>query len=62
MRPERWLVDTVGRHAQRAGIGMPEVAIKAPRGRYRVIAFIVIDFALTQEKKEPTRAEAMGWF
>jgi heat shock protein HtpX len=24
---ERWLVDTVQRHAQRAGIGMPEVAI-----------------------------------
>jgi heat shock protein HtpX len=24
---ERWLLDTVGRHAQRAGIGMPEVAI-----------------------------------
>jgi len=24
---ERWLVDTVQRHAQRAGIGMPEVAV-----------------------------------
>jgi len=24
---ERWLIDTVGRHAQNAGIGMPEVAI-----------------------------------
>ncbi len=24
---ERWLVDTIQRHAQRAGIGMPEVAI-----------------------------------
>jgi len=24
---ERWLVETVGRHANRAGIGMPEVAI-----------------------------------
>ncbi|MET0331908.1 MAG: protease HtpX [Dyella sp.] len=25
--PERWLLDTVRRHAQNAGIGMPEVAI-----------------------------------
>src|SRR5438128_2369661 len=24
---ERWLVDTVQRHAQRVGIGMPEIAI-----------------------------------
>ena len=28
---ERWLVDTVRRHAQNAGIGMPEVAICAWR-------------------------------
>ncbi|MGH8615998.1 MAG: hypothetical protein ACREYF_29300 [Gammaproteobacteria bacterium] len=38
-----------------------EALFKAPRGRYRVIVFIVTDLALTQEKKEPTRTEAMEW-
>lgn len=38
-----------------------EALFKAPRGRYRVIVFIVTDLPLTQEKKEPTRAEAIEW-
>lgn len=33
----------------------------APRGRYRIIVFIVTDLPVTQEKKEPTRAEATEW-
>ncbi|MGH8487930.1 MAG: hypothetical protein ACREXS_03395 [Gammaproteobacteria bacterium] len=33
----------------------------APRGRYRIIVFIVTDLPVTQEKKEPTRAQATEW-
>lgn len=38
-----------------------EALFKAPRGRYRVIVFIVTDLAFAQQKKEPTRAEATEW-
>lgn len=38
-----------------------EALFKAPRGRYRLIVFIVTDLPVTQTRNEPTRAEATEW-
>ena len=62
---ERWLVDTVRRHAQLAGIGMPEVAIyEAPEinafatGANRNNALVAVSTGLLQQMS-PDEAEAV---
>jgi heat shock protein HtpX len=62
---ERWLVDTVRRHAQHAGIGMPEVAVyEAPEinafatGMNRNNALVAVSTGLLQQMT-PDEAEAV---
>ncbi len=62
---ERWLVDTVRRHAQLAGVGMPEVAIyEAPdinafaTGANRNNALVAVSTGLLQ-KMTPEEADAV---
>jgi heat shock protein HtpX len=62
---ERWLVDTVRRHAQLAGIGMPEVAVyEAPEinafatGMNRNSALVAVSTGLLQSMT-PDEAEAV---
>jgi heat shock protein HtpX len=62
---ERWLVDTVRRHAQQAGIGMPEVAVyEAPEinafatGMNRNNALVAVSTGLLQQMT-PDEAEAV---
>jgi heat shock protein HtpX len=64
---ERWLVDTVQRHAQRAGIGMPEVAIyEAPEinafatGWNRNAALVAVSTGLLNNMSQDEAEAVLG--
>ncbi|MDE2278224.1 MAG: protease HtpX [Xanthomonadaceae bacterium] len=64
---ERWLVETVGRHAQNAGIGMPEVAIyDAPEmnafatGMTKNSALVAVSTGLLQQMDRDQVAAVLG--
>jgi Zn-dependent protease with chaperone function len=64
---ERWLVDTVRRHAQNAGIGMPEVAIyEAPEmnafatGASRNHALVAVSSGLLQQMDREQVTAVLG--
>lgn len=64
---ERWLVDTVRRHAQNAGIGMPEVAIyDAPEmnafatGMSKNSALVAVSTGLLQQMDREQIAAVLG--
>src|SRR5215469_17994 len=64
---ERWLVDTVRRHAQNAGIGMPEVAIyDAPEmnafatGMTRNSSLVAVSTGLLQQMDREQVAAVLG--
>ncbi|MFC5435507.1 protease HtpX [Rhodanobacter umsongensis] len=64
---ERWLVDTVRRHAQNAGIGMPEVAIyEAPEmnafatGMTRNSALVAVSSGLLQQMDREQVGAVLG--
>lgn len=64
---ERWLVDTVKRHAERAGIGMPEVAIyEAPEinafatGWNRNNSLVAVSTGLLQGMKQEEAEAVIG--
>lgn len=64
---ERWLMETVGRQAQRAGIGMPEVAIyPAPEinafatGMNRNNALVAVSTGLLQNMTEEEAEAVLG--
>jgi heat shock protein HtpX len=64
---ERWLLDTVRRHAQNAGIGMPEVAIyDAPEmnafatGMSRNSALVAVSSGLLQQMDREQVAAVLG--
>ncbi|HKT30363.1 protease HtpX [Dyella sp.] len=64
---ERWLVDTVGHHAQNAGIGMPEVAIyDAPEmnafatGMSKNHALVAVSTGLLQQMDREQVAAVLG--
>ncbi|MBE1159755.1 protease HtpX [Dyella acidiphila] len=64
---ERWLLDTVRRHAQNAGIGMPEVAIyDAPEmnafatGMTRNSALVAVSSGLLQQMDREQIAAVLG--
>lgn len=64
---ERWLVDTVRRHAQQAGIGMPEVAIyDAPEmnafatGMTKNHALVAVSSGLLQQMDREQIAAVLG--
>jgi heat shock protein HtpX len=64
---ERWLVDTVRRHAQNAGIGMPEVAIyNAPEmnafatGMSKNHALVAVSSGLLQQMDREQVAAVLG--
>ena len=64
---ERWLVDTVKRHAQKAGIGMPEVAIyEAPEinafatGWNRDAALVAVSTGLLDQMSQEEAEAVLG--
>lgn len=64
---ERWLVDTVKRHAQKAGIGMPEVAIyEAPEinafatGWNRDAALVAVSTGLLNQMSQEEAEAVLG--
>ncbi len=64
---ERWLVDTVKRHAQKAGIGMPEVAIyEAPEinafatGWNRDAALVAVSTGLLNQMNQEEAEAVLG--
>ena len=65
--PERWLLDTVRRHAQAAGIGMPEVAVyEGPEmnafatGMSRNHALVAVSSGLLQNMDREQVAAVLG--